>query len=465
MATHGFPKDFLWGAATSAYQVEGAAEERGETIWDRFCAVPGKVSGGQTGRTACDHCHRWAGDLALMRELGLRSYRFSVSWARVLPAGAGPVSPGGLDFYQRLVDGLRQAGITPLVTLYHWDLPQALQERGGWESRDTARRFADYAQLLFARLGDRIGHWTTLNEPYVAAHLGYRTGEHAPGFRDEGRAVQVAHHLLLAHAWAVQAFRSGGGGTSGGTGGGTPRQAGDPGRGRIGIGLDLPWVQAATEHPDDRAAARLYDAYHNRWFLDPVFRGRYPEELLADFQSRHAAPRLEAGDLEALAASSPDFLGVNYYFRELVRRPADPRGRFEVVRPDYPGASFTSMGWEIWPEGLYEQLRRLDREYGRPAMIVTENGAAFPDQPGSDGRIEDGQRVEYLRAHLQAAARALQAGVRLQGYQVWSLMDNFEWAFGYERRFGLVHVDFATQKRTPKASALWYRDLIQRGGP
>ncbi len=442
-----FPSDFLWGAATSAYQIEGAAGERGETIWDRFCDSPGKVSGGHTGRTACDHCHRWREDLRLMRELGLRSYRFSISWARVLPDGGGQVHPAGLDFYRRLVDGLAEAGIVPVATLYHWDLPQALQETGGWEQRDTARRFADYASLLYRSLGDRIRHWITLNEPYVVAHLGYRTGEHAPGFRDEGRAVQVAHHLLLGHAWAVQAFRQQGG------------------AGKIGISLDLPHVQPATEQPGDRAAADWYDAYHNRWFLDPVFKGRYPEQLAAHFQRRHGAPRLQAGDLEAFAAAPVDFLGVNYYFRQLVRQPARAQELFEVVQPDYPGARFTSMGWEIHPESLYEELRLLDREYGQPELIVTENGAAFPDElPAADGRLEDRERIEYLRVHMQQAGRALAAGVRLRGYQVWSLLDNFEWALGYSRRFGLVHVDFATQKRTPKASARWYRELIERDG-
>ena len=446
-----FPPDFLWGAATSSYQVEGASAKRGPTIWDRFCDTPGKILGGHTGRIACDHFRLWREDVALMRELSLSSYRFSIAWARVLPAGRGRPDPTGLDFYHRLVDELADAGITPLATLYHWDLPQALQDLGGWEERDTAARFADYAALLFERLGDRVGHWITLNEPYVSAHLGYRTGEHAPGFRDEGRAVQVAHHLLLAHALAVKAFRV------------QPAGRGKIG-GRIGISLDLPWVQPATEHPDDRAAAERYDAYHNRWFLDPVFRGRYPAELLAHFLRRHGTPRIRAGDLETFAEAPIDFLGVNYYFRQFARRPADPEELFEVVQPDHPGARFTSMGWEIWPEGLFRSLVRLDREYGHPELIVTENGAAFPDERRVDGRVDDPERVEYLRGHLEAAGRALAAGVRLRGYQVWSLLDNFEWACGYDRRFGLVHVDFATQKRTPKSSALWYRGVIQRGG-
>jgi beta-glucosidase len=445
MSGHKFPDGFLWGAATSAYQIEGGAEERGPTIWDRFCETPGKVLGGHTGRIACDHYHRRSRDVALMRELGLRSYRFSVSWARVLPEGAGRIHSSGLDFYDGLVDELCGAGIVPLLTLYHWDLPQALQELGGWEQRDTAGRFADYAALLFRRLGDRVRYWITLNEPYVAAHLGYRTGEHAPGFRNESRAVQAAHHLLLAHARAVRAFRQEGRG------------------GKIGISLDLPWVQPASEDPEDRAAAERYEDYHNRWFLDPVFRGRYPAELEEVFRRRHGAPRRQAGDLEALAAAPVDFLGVNYYFRQLVRRPADPGELFEIVEPDYPGARFTAMGWEIWPDGLYEQLRRLDREYGRPELIVTENGAAFDERPSADGRVDDRDRIAYLRAHLQAAGRAASEGVRLRGYQVWSLLDNFEWAFGYSRRFGLVRVDFATQQRTPKSSARWYRRVIARG--
>ena len=422
-------------------------EGRGQTIWDRFCATPGRVHGGHSGETACDHYHRWREDVALMRELGLRSYRFSVAWARIFPDGSGRLNPGGLDFYQRLVDELAAAGIVSIATLYHWDLPQALQDRGGWEARDTAYRFADYAAVLFGRLGDRVRLWVTHNEPYVAAFLGYKTGEHAPGFQDEAKAVQVAHHLLLSHALAVKVYRE-----HRGNGG------------KIGISLDLPFVEAASDHPEDRAAADLFDACHSRWFLDPVFCGRYPEELLETYRRRHGAPRMQAGDLEAFAAAPIDFLGVNYYFRQVVRRPEHRGELFEVTQAHYPGGSFTSMGWEIWPDGLYRMLTRLHREYGQPELIVTENGAAFPDDRRHDGRIDDQDRVEYLRAHFTAAGRAMAEGVRLRGYQVWSLLDNFEWAFGYDRRFGLVHVDYPTQKRTPKSSALWYRGVIEQGG-
>jgi beta-glucosidase len=447
--TYRFPKDFLWGAATAAYQIEGAVQEdgRGQTIWDRFCATPGKIFAGHTGQTACDHYHRYREDIALMRDLGLRSYRFSIAWARIFPAGSGRPNQAGLDFYQHLVDALAEAGIVPLATLYHWDLPQALQDQGGWEARDTARRFADYAAILFETLGDRVKLWITHNEPFVAAYIGHKTGEHAPGIRDEARAVQVAHHLLLSHALAVQAFRQ-------------QQSAGA----KIGIALNLHPVEAASEESEDRRAAALFDKYQNRWFLDPVFRGGYPLDLLEMFQSRHGTPSLQEEDLPTFADAAVDFLGVNYYFRNIVRRPDRPQELFTAVRPDYPGARFTEMGWEVWPDGLYDLLIRLHREYGQPELYVTENGAAFPDDRVGDGRVDDEDRVKFLHDHFQAAGRALAEGVRLKGYQVWSLLDNFEWAHGYSKRFGLVHVDFATQKRTPKRSALWYRRVIEQGG-
>jgi beta-glucosidase len=444
-----FPKEFLWGAATSAYQIEGAVREdgRGETIWDRFCATPGKVFAGHTGETACDYYHRYREDVALMRELGLRSYRFSIAWARVFPSGSGRPNPAGLDFYNHLVDALAEAGIVPMATLYHWDLPQALQDQGGWEARDTANRFADYAAAMFEALGDRVKLWITHNEPYVTAYLGYKTGEHAPGILDEPRAVQVAHHLLLSHALAVQAFRGG-------------RNDGA----KIGITLNLHPAKAVSEEPEDQQAAALFDAYQNRWFLDPVFRGGYPLKLLEIFLRRHGTPRLQEEDLPTFASAPVDFLGVNYYFRQLVKRPERPGELFAAVRPDYPGARFTEMGWEVWPDGLYDMLISLHREYGEPVLYVTENGAAFPDDRLREGQIDDEDRVKYLHDHFQAAGRAMAEGVRLKGYQVWSLLDNFEWAHGYGKRFGLVHVDFATQKRTPKRSALWYRRVIEQGG-
>jgi beta-glucosidase len=444
-----FPADFLWGAATSAYQIEGAVREdgRGETIWDRFCATPGKIFEGHTGEVACDHYHRFREDVALMRELGLRSYRFSVAWARIFPAGGGRLNPAGLDFYQRLIDELVAGGITPLLTLYHWDLPQALQDRGGWEARDTAGYFADYAAALFHHLGDRVRLWITHNEPCVAAYIGYGTGEHAPGIRSQAKAVQAAHHILLSHALAVKAYRE-----QGGAGG------------RIGISLDLHPALAASDHPEDRKAAALYDAQQNRWFLDPVFHGRYPQDLLEILQHRNEAPPHPEEDLKILAACPVDFLGVNYYFRQLVRRPQRTGELYAPVRPDYPGARFTEMGWEEWPDGLYELLKRLDRDYGRPELYVTENGAACPDERMAEGRIDDQDRVRYLREHIAAAGKALSEGVRLRGYQVWSLLDNFEWAHGYSKRFGLVHVDRESLRRTPKQSALWYRRLIAEGG-
>jgi beta-glucosidase len=439
-----FPGGFHFGAATSAQQIEGAAREggRGESIWDRYAATPGRISDGSNPSVACDHFHRWREDVELMRELGLDAYRFSVGWTRVLPGGSGPVNEAGLDFYDALVDELLAAGITPFVTLNHWDLPQALDERGGWGARDTARAFLDYAVPVAARLGDRVKHWITHNEPWCIATLGHEEGQHAPGRRDPAEALRVTHHLLLSHGWATEVLR---------------RQVPDA---QVGITLILSPVEPATGGDADRDAARRYDGTFNRWFLDPLYRARYPEDVIADRVRRgHLAspemPFVLAGDLAAIAAPT-DFLGVNYYSRAVMR--AGPGGE-PVGVPQAPAAERTEMGWEVWPRGLHDILVRVAREYAPKVIHVTESGAAFDDRPDASGRVADARRIEYLRGHFEAALDAIADGVPLAGYFVWSLLDNFEWSLGYTKRFGLCRVDFETQRRTLKDSACFYRDL------
>jgi beta-glucosidase len=444
-----FPEEFLWGTATAAYQIEGAVHEdgRGESIWDRFSHTPGRTFLGHTGDRACDHYHRYRGDVALMRELGLRSYRFSIAWPRVLPSGKGPVNEAGLDFYERLVDELLAAGIVPMTTLYHWDLPQALQDRGGWQSRDTPRYFADYAEVVFRRLADRVKLWITHNEPWVAAFLGHATGEHAPGITDERAAVQVSHHLLLSHAEALRAFEE-------------HRSSG----GSIGITLVLFPCHPASDRQGDQEAARAADGHFNRWFLDPVLTGNYPVDMTERYARLGRAPEIRPEDAESIRRGSVDFLGINYYFRRILRAPRSRDRLFEEVPPEGRDTRFTAMGWEIYPEGLYETLLRVHREYRSLPLYVTENGAAFEDRVGDEGRVEDEDRVRFLREHFGQAARAMAEGVDLRGYQVWSLYDNFEWAYGFDRRFGIVRVDFETLARTWKRSALWYRKVIAGNG-
>jgi beta-glucosidase len=418
-------KELVWGAATSAYQIEGAvrADGRGESIWDRFCATPGKVRAGDTGETACDFYRRYPEDVALMRELGLDAFRFSIAWPRVVPEGRGRVNDAGLDFYDRLVDTLLQAGIEPLPTLYHWDLPQPLEDAGGWPARATVEAFADYVAVVAGRLGDRVGRWLTINEPWVASQLGYGWGMHAPGRTSPDDALAAAHHLLLAHGRAVEVLRA------------TAPQA------EVGIALDLVYVQPATRSEEDVAAAEREDARRNRWYLDAVFRGTYPEESL---------PPLEDGDLETISAPT-DFLGLNYYARQL-------HGAGGLVLD--PASPFTASGWEVYPDGLYELLVRVHDEYAPEAIVVTENGAWFADVRGHDGSVRDPERQAYLEAHTAAALRAREAGVPVAGYFVWSLLDNFEWALGYQPRFGLVYVDYPTLERVPKQSFEWYRGLV-----
>jgi beta-glucosidase len=446
MGTLSFPPGFLWGVATSAFQIEGAhdADGRGESIWDRFASTPGRIEDGSDGKVACDHYRRWAEDVEQLRALGLNAYRFSISWPRVQPLGRGAVNPAGLDFYDRLVDGLLAAGISPMATLYHWDLPQALQDRGGWGRRDTAAAFVDYAHAVSMRLGDRVRQWVTHNEPWCIATLGHENGVHAPGLTDPALSLRVAHHLLLSHGWAAPVLRRN-----------SPAS-------EVGIVLLAAHVEPETESEADREAARWFDGFFNRWYLDPVFRGAYPADAVADRVRRGHLPSgdlpfVRPGDLRAIAEPL-DFLGLNYYSRSVLSGAPGPQGEPppRTVRMA-PLEELTDMGWEIWPQGLEDLLRRIHREY-RPARVyVTENGAAFGDGPNGDGRVHDARRRAFLEGHLRALHRATAAGVPVAGYFHWSLLDNFEWSQGFGKRFGLVHVDYATQRRTPKDSAQYYR--------
>jgi beta-glucosidase len=435
-----FPPTFLWGTATSSYQIEGAVDEdgRGESIWDRFCRIPGAIGDGSSGAVACDHYHRWQQDITLMHELGIAAYRFSIAWPRVMPDGDGRIESRGLDFYDRLVDGLLAAGIEPWATLFHWDLPQALEDRGGWATRATAHAFVAYADAIARRLGDRVRGFITHNEPWCAAMLGYRDGVHAPGRREPANALAAAHHLLLSHGWAVPVLRT--------------HAPNVP----IGITLNLAPVHAASNGVADREARRRIDGDFNRWYLDPLYGRGYPSDMLRDHRDAglvDATPRwLERGDLDAIATPT-DFLGVNYYYRHVTPT---------VVQA--PREQWTEMGWEVYPQGLWELLARLHLDYAPGRMYVTENGASWSDGPDADGRIRDARRIAYLRDHLAQAHRALADGIPLAGYFAWSLLDNFEWQHGYRQRFGLVWVDAVTGERRVKDSATWYRDTIALGG-
>jgi beta-glucosidase len=467
VSTHASPRpipaDFRLGVATAAYQIEGATHRdgRADSIWDAFCRVPGAVVGGESGERACEHYDRYRDDVTLMRDLGVQVYRFSTSWARVQPDGR-TANAAGLDFYSRLVDELLGAGITPWLTLYHWDLPQALQDAGGWPARDTALRFADYAADVHSALGDRIQNWTTLNEPWCSAFLGYLSGEHAPGIQQPQASLDAAHHLLLGHGLATQRLRELG-----------PE---------LSLGITLNMTVADPVDAADAAdvdAARRIDAQHNRLFLDPIFRGAYPADLLADLDARGLHLPVLDGDLAAIATPI-DALGINYYHGEAVsaRPPADaplssaapserpklspfPAGDGIFAHPR--GLPVTAMDWEVQPEGLTRLLVRIDDEYARPAgvtLYVTENGAAYTDEVGADGAVDDAARAEFVRLHLDAILDAIDQGVNVKGYFYWSLMDNFEWAWGYDKRFGLVRVDYDTQVRTVKASGELYRSII-----
>lgn len=431
---HPFPHDFLWGAATAAYQIEGAWDEdgKGESIWDRFSHTPGKVTNGDTGDVACDHYHRYEADIALMRQIGLKAYRFSTAWARVLPLGRGQVNPRGLDFYDRLVDALCAANIEPFLTLYHWDLPQALHEQGGWTRRDVASAFADYAALMVKRLGDRVQYWTTFNEPSVVMFDGYLVGEHAPGIQDAKMAYQVGHHLMLAHGLALQAMR-----------GVAPHL-------KYGIVLNQWGHEPASDAPDDIAAAQAAWDEKEPLFLDVIFKAHYPPQLYGMLGGR--LPEIKDGDM-ALVAQKLDYLGLNFYSRNVYRA----SGPVEPVL----GAEYTEMGWEVCAPALRRLLNKINRSYKLPPVYITENGAAFRDEVASDGKVHDHRRLDYLRQHFIQTRLAMQDGVDVRGYFVWSLLDNFEWAHGYSKRFGLVRVNYKTQERTIKESGDWYKEVIR----
>ncbi len=440
MSGFDFPSDFVWGAATSAYQIEGAVDVdgRGQSVWDTFCKRPGAVLNGDSGAVACDFYHRYPQDIELMRTLGIDAFRFSIAWPRVLPEGRGRVNQAGLDFYDRFVDELLAAGIRPFATLYHWDLPQALEDAGGWPVRATAEAFVEYVELVAARLGDRVDNWTTHNEPFCTSWLGYGIGIHAPGRTDLADSAAAAHHVLLSHGLAVQALR---------------RDCPDA---ELGIVLDSWPVHPASDDPRDAAAASVADGFRNRIFFDPVLRGCYPEDVLERLGP--AAPPVLDGDL-AIISAPLDFLGVNNYSRSIVRAGEDG----EPIELPAPAGPTTSMGWEVYPDAIYEVLTRLHGEYDTPPIYVTENGAAFADVRAADGSVDDPERIVYLAGYVDAVARAMAEGVPVRGYFVWSLLDNFEWSYGYTQRFGLIYVDFETLERVPKSSFEWYRGLAASG--
>jgi beta-glucosidase len=440
-----FPADFVWGFAASAYQIEGAARKdgRGASIWDTFSRQPGAVVDGHTGDVACDHYHRYREDVRLMAELGATAYRFSISWPRVLPTGTGSVNQRGVDFYRRLVEELHSAGVEPTVNLFHWDLPQALQDRGGFANPDVIGWFTDYAHLMATRLGDTVTDWMTFNEPAVYAFLAHADGIHAPGLRRWPTAMRVADNQLRAHAASVEAIRSA-----------VPNA-------RIGVAVDLNHVVPATDSEQDRMAADQYRAARDTWFLDPLFGRGYPALGLA---AHRAAGHLEGVELSDPPPGRLDYVGVNYYRQESVKADSDRPFDWHLASP--PDAELTGMEWEVVPDGLLQSLLWVHRDYSPPEIIISENGAAYEDRVEADGQVRDANRQRYLERHVAKAADAIDAGVPLIGYFAWSLLDNFEWSFGYTKRFGLVHVDFATQQRTIKESGRWYSALISaaRGG-
>jgi beta-glucosidase len=443
--SNGYPHDFRFGVATAAFQIEGAVREdgRGESIWDRFTRRPGAIADGDTADVACDHYHRWQGDLDLMQALGVESYRFSISWSRVLPMGLGPANPAGIRFYRRLVEGLLERGIEPIATLYHWDLPQTLQEVGGWTSRDTAKRFADYAALMADELGDLVTTWVTHNEPWVVAFLGHAYGVKAPGLTDWPAALRVSHHLLLSHGLARAAIHAA-----------VPDA-------QVGVSLNLNPIRPESDSEEDQAAARRMDGHLNRWFLDPLLRGGYPTDMVELYEGKFG--RLDAvrdGDLE-LIGQPLEFLGLNYYMPQRWRH-APGAGPLDI-EPTPPAPPVTAMGWEIDAGGLLEMLRRIHTDYDPDLPIyITENGAAFDDpQVNGKGYVDDPERTAYLESHLEAVRTAISEGIDVRRYCLWSLLDNFEWEHGFGKRFGIVYVDYQTQRRVPKRSGLWYRDYIQ----
>ncbi len=451
-----FPADFIWGAATAAYQIEGAWQKdgKGESIWDRFSHTPGKVKHGDTGDIACDHYHRWPEDIQLMKSIGLKAYRLSIAWSRILPAGRGQVNPAGLDFYERLVDALLEAEIIPMVTLFHWDLPQALQDEGGFASRSVVEAFIEYAGLVAGRLGDRVGHWITHNEPSVYAYVGHTFGHHAPGLTRPDLSLQVAHHLLLSHGLSIPVIRENSPGAQVGM--------------AVNVNFNLP---ASASHYDYQVWQYEYGLW-TRWFLDPLYGRDYPPDLVKYATQKQFLPPdgpsfIHAGDMAAIATPT-DFLGVNYYTRQVSRNeeiPPDQNLPPSVIQAPLNDSDWQEMeDWEVYPDGLFNVLTWLQFEYQPPMIYITENGASWSDGPDDNERVKDTRRIDFLQRHFIAAHRAIQIGIPLKGYFVWSLLDNFEWGYGFTQRFGLIWVDFKTGRRILKDSGQWYRQVIEQNG-
>jgi beta-glucosidase len=441
-----FPHNFIWGAATASYQIEGAWNEdgKGESIWDRFSHMPGKVENGESGDIACDHYHRYPEDIKILKELGIKSYRLSISWSRIFPDGKGKINPKGIEFYKKLIGLLLENGIKPAVTLYHWDLPQKLQDIGGWANREVVNYYEQYVRYIFKELGDMVPIWITMNEPAVHAFQGHAFGSHAPGIKDYSTAFQVTHHILLAHGKAVRAYRE------------------MDFKGEIGITLNMGHLYPLTDSEEDKLALAKADGLDNRWFADPVLKGKYPAEIVELLSEKVVLPEILPGDMEII--STPiDFLGVNNYSRCVVKK--DPNGEW-LTEVGYVRTQNdkTEMDWEVYPEGLYDLLMRIHKDYKGIKIIITENGAAFKDIVNREGKIEDDMRLDYIYRYLTQAKRAIEDGVNLAGYYVWSFMDNIEWAYGSSKRFGIVHVDFKTLKRTIKKSGYWYSDVIKNNG-
>ena len=440
-----FPNDFIWGTATSSYQIEGAkdVDGKGESIWDIFSHTPGKIINNDNGDIACEHYYKYKDDVALMKKLGIASYRFSISWPRILPEGTGEVNQKGLNFYNDLINELIANNIEPIVTLYHWDLPQALQDKGGWENRETIKNFVEYAEIVFKEYGNKVKKWITHNEPWVVAYEGNAFGKHAPGKKDWKIAVQVAHNVLVSHGLAVKKFRELGM------------------DGEIGITLNLTPSYPVTEDENDGLASKIMGEFTNDWFLSPIFKGKYPEKLEKIYEDMFGEIEIEPDDLEIISTEI-DFLGVNYYSRSLVKYSEDSSfSGIETIKSEE--SQYTAMDWEIYPTGIYDLLLMISNEYTKKPIYITENGAAFDDKI-INGEINDENRISYIESHLKELHKAIQSGVYLKGYYAWSLMDNFEWAYGYSKRFGLIYVDYETQKRIWKNSAFFYNEVISNNG-
>ncbi|MCB9419482.1 MAG: beta-glucosidase [Ardenticatenaceae bacterium] len=441
-----FPDGFIWGVATSAYQIEGSWNEDGRSpsIWDTFAHTPGKTRNGESGDIACDHYHRWPEDLDLMASLGIQAYRFSVSWPRILPNGGKQINEKGLDHYDRLVDGLLARGIRPFLTLYHWELPQTLQDQGGWPERDTVQHFVDLADVVSRRLGDRVHDWITHNEPWCTSMLSHQVGLHAPGWQDWPAALQAAHHVLLSHGLAVPVIRA------------------NAPEAEVGIAPNYEPAYPHTNSPEDVQAARIWDGYYIRWFNDPIFGRHYPADMVAYYTQKgylpHGLDYVQDGDMETIAAPI-DFVGVNNYTRQIMSGKV-LLDEFQTAAISNPSAEYTEMNWEVYPDGLYDLLNRLHFHYGAPKIYVTENGCSYGDGVDGNGRVHDNRRINYLHQYMAGVNRAIRNGAPVAGYFVWSFMDNYEWSLGYSQRFGIIYVDYQTQKRYPKDSALWYRDVI-----